>query len=502
MPVEVVGQIHTGPAGASDPRLSAFATGFQNGKAVRSDAIASPPPAVFSLGRDAGGRALGTNARFDVSTGVALKKGAVIDDAYLEVRASAVGTDAFNVAIGAIKKDGIWNILDAASPRVSLSADIQKFQLTATGGSFGPGFAGTSLYSIGYLDPGGPGIGSVGLQYVGQSFSSALAIINTCSSIKVSLSRTANAAGSVRLLIYNCAANDGSDDRPTGSPIATSDTVNVESLTTTTPPPVVTFTFSGGNRFSVPLNERRVAIIDWFSRSRVGGGALIAKTDYLNVGAVVTPSSTFNGSTVTGIPTFAAVDSGWGPRNYPSHLVFPWLYGNAGEYLPGTRRLTVAEDVYGSHYADPIGSVVAMAAPAFSSVGAWVKFPGLAPVVQAIVDHASFDDTLTPNLIALGINTTSGAANNELRIGDDVRLVLTGRWEGKPTGVATYSKLTMGPVVGSGDLSVEPVARASAAIAPVVGTDGMSVEPVAAAKGIDIDPAVSLDHIDVEPLED
>jgi len=507
--VVVVDQVHTAPAGAAEPRLSGFAAGFQNNKAIRTDAIPILPASVFTVGRDSAGRAIGSFVRVDVSTGIPLKKGAVISDAYLEVRSSAIGTDDFQIAIGALQKDGIWNVLDLAGPRVTLSADIQRFLVAATGGGFGPGIAGTSLHPMGYIDPGGPGIGAAGLQYVGQSFGAIAAIINTCTSIDVSLSRAGAAGGSVRLRVYNCTANDGSDDRPTGSPIATSDTVAVSSLTATTPPPAVTFPFSGGNRFTVPLNQRRVAIVDWFSRSRVGGGALVAKTDYLNVGAVVTPSSTPNGSTVVGSPEFAAVDSGWGPRNYPSHLVFPWLYGNAGEYLPGTDRLTSLEEftIPGRKpYAAPIGSVVAMAAPSFPSVGQWVKLPGLAPVIQAIVDHASFDDTLTPNLIGLAINTTTGAANNELRLGDDVRLVISGTWEGhtvKPPGVATYSRVSIEPVVGSSGMSVSPAVRVSDTdLEPTVRSGSMSVDPVVSTRRTRIDATVGVDHIDVEPLED
>lgn len=93
----------------------------------------------------------------------------------------------------------------------------------------------------------------------GQAFTSSTTL--PLSSAVFYLWKTGSPTGTASAMVYNMGGTYGTNAVPSGSPIATSDVINVASLTST--PTLTSLTFSGTNRVTLNAGSRYVVTFEF-----------------------------------------------------------------------------------------------------------------------------------------------------------------------------------------------------------------------------------------------
>lgn len=111
-------------------------------------------------------------------------------------------------------------------------------------------------------------VGSGQKSHIGQSFSNTNSI--TLDSVKFFLRKNNSPTGNAYALIYSHSGTYGTDSIPTGSPLATSDALDVSTLSGTTKS-LITLNFSSTNRITLSSNTKYVAVINFSGGSSLTG---------------------------------------------------------------------------------------------------------------------------------------------------------------------------------------------------------------------------------------
>jgi hypothetical protein len=167
----------------------------------------------------------------------------------------------------------------------------------------------------------------------------------TLSSIQMRLKRYLSPAGSVRLKIFDVAADDGSNDRPVGDPLAVSDDFTASSLPTATTS-FTTFNFSGVNQIDLaPFANTRLCVVVDSDHEVSSTNAIAVKIDSTN--SLTDGSAQIRGNVAQGTI---------GQASYFADIDFPWLrkttdgtganFGNHGTVSTVTFPTTTASQAF------------------------------------------------------------------------------------------------------------------------------------------------------------
>src|SRR3990167_6756641 len=130
----------------------------------------------------------------------------------------------------------------------------------------------------------------------GQTFQSSAGVL---ASAVFYLSKTGNPIGNIRAELYATSGTFGVDENKTGSVLATSDNIDVSTLGTDA---LITFTFSGANKYSL-VNGVAYVIL-------VAADFSVNATDYYSFG-IDTSSPSHNGVHILDATRFTTRDSGF-----------------------------------------------------------------------------------------------------------------------------------------------------------------------------------------------
>ncbi len=491
----------------SGDSLSSLMTDFVS-YATRTDDVttADATPNFFNWGKDKQPGHFGGLARLDVT---GLRKKAIIDAAEIEVfvSGSAAGTgDPMNIATFFAIPDGRWELENTLGNERALNpaGDCSEFTVEddVGGTQVGPASAAAPTPVgpiLGFQDPNGA---FVGTQTASQSFKPTATF--TLARIRFSCMRSGNADGELRVRLHQCLANDGTDDRA-GALIATSDGgESVLAITSQPTPADVWFDFAIPDRPELVSGVRYVASVEWFNRSRTGGGDLVAGVDHVHVVIEETAAPTRIVNGVAGVGMDPAITSGWSAANYPNRANLPWFLSSGGGVLQGANRIAVpGDDEFGYPYSSPPAAIVG-SAPSHvdwaAAVGTWrspfkfIFFASPKLLVQALVDSGSFNELADPNIVCLGIQPFN-TGNGVNRRSSDVRLKLS--WH--VPAIATFESVSfdavvdaepsVGPAVEVTDIDIDPAVRsADTQVGPAVEAEAIAVGAVVKSKRTAIEP--------------
>ena len=379
--------------------------------------------------------------RFGVNS-TTIPAGSLITRAYLRCFSQGTSTQtAANISIAALASDGLWD-----------SSPTDHFFNRAEGNLFGVDLIGRMNHQV--FDA---GASSINAKYgtdttiqvypinsdaianptsgLGQAFlvSNDLgAGPHTLGSITLRLKRTgSNGSATQTVEVYQCRANDGSDDRPDEGVgiIATSNTRTFNTPGTGSSGSLVNFTFTAGPALTV--GNRYV-----FNYQNNAG---VSSSNYISV--LWTADSTLSNPGM--YPHNFATAYAFASRNYPLIGQLPHLY----EADDSTVRTT------------PLGSIANATFPSFSSNNTWyeVEPADLKTIIQEYIDQGGYG---SGSLLGITIAPSSSATLPTSRIWDSSELILS--W-GQPVAAAGS-----GSIVWSGSgLAANAKVLASAAVSIV-----------------------------------
>lgn len=237
---------------------------------------------------------------------------ALITDAYLQLLSGnffgADQTGAFDCVAALVDRDGLWDNTSAFifGPGAPL-ADVRLNVLNTGAASISGGFTHANTPTTSF----GANQNSIGAGITRGGQTVLITTAGNLGSAVIRLGRSSASFQTFSMDVYQAGANDGSDDTPSGSVLATSNTVAHNTLSTGSTGGDVTFTFSGGNQIALSSGTRYVFV--------VRPSSTIPYNIYAD-----TTAPYANGSA-----QLAGIRVGFSASNYPQSGDLPWLF-NAG----------------------------------------------------------------------------------------------------------------------------------------------------------------------------
>lgn len=315
--------------------------------------------------------------RFDFGRtgGETIPAGATILDARLRLRAGEfIVAGPCPVTVSLVARDGIWDrdygVSIPAHEWVNIPVHDGGGQLLSTGFATlaGPSFTGAIPVpnEIPLQSQGGAGADSV----IRASQTLQATANGTCRFGLVRLRRPSGSNRPVSVILcelYRAAADDGSDDRPTGSAL-TSGTVSFNSLPTGTAGSMVAFDFSaGGGNVAITSGLRYVLVAEPLIVSSPGPPAasfMSRRDDPYALGST----------------SIYAIRAAFSTGHYPTRGKLPFLYEADGSTIRDA----------------PHGSTIDLDLPDFTSLGTFFEVTGLESLVQEWIDDPAYaeDETI------------------------------------------------------------------------------------------------------------
>lgn len=355
----------------------AHRVGNPGGNWINEVFAATPGDGTGVFGRAKSGTRSAAFMRFDMSSGAPVV-GSLVTDAWVDVMGNiSGGTGALDLVVALLVNDGIWNVTTA--PSVSWTGhapnegiDLSQFRVRNTSAA-----NISSVMNNGVVQKRirqNPSSGR-GLQELSQTIEITTA--GTLGDIQVVLAWSAGMVGTFVVEVLAATANDGTDDRPTGSVLATSDIFTMTSVSGTAALRTVTFTAGP----SLTLSNRYVfRIVPSFTPSAS-----------ISMFALIGNSTNTEGSTV-----HEGGGSGFSEVAYPIVELFPHYLEQDGSTIRNA----------------PFGSTVVSPAPDQSAPGGVISIRGLRPLLQEWISDSGYTPTDT---IGMTFAIDDGVASNRER---------------------------------------------------------------------------------------
>lgn len=322
-----------------------------------------------------------------------LPRRARILDASLQILSRHADAEpGLDVQVGLVPPDGVWDDLSRGlhwgqAPSfdgIAIVRDLEGTTLATTGL---PPFGAANFGISDTGDPRAPASSS----QVGQTLTIERA--GTLARIEVQLRRAGTLDGATRMRVERCRADDGSDDRPDGVPLAVSEPVDASSIGSGTQGSAVTYGFLAG-----PQLEAR-ARYAFVLESETPGSAAAHLQWKIHHGDAY-PSG--------GLVNFGRKIA-WNVVAYPELSQLPFFFHED--------RITPR--------APPFGTLLRVDdVPAFPAPDVWVDVADVTALLQEWVDDPSYRPR---GVVAIQLFTAPSTPPGALRRGKDFRLQVTWR---------------------------------------------------------------------------
>jgi hypothetical protein len=314
-------------------------------------------------------------------------------DATLQILArQADAQPGCDVYVGFVPRDGRWNDLRrplqwsrAPSLDAIASAHGEGGELLATTGLTPPGSSNFGVQDTGDGDP------VASSSQVGQTLT--LERDGTLADVQVQLRRAGTLAGATRMRVERCRADDGSDDRPDGVPLAVSEPVDAGAIDSGIQGSLVTYAFASrpplaaGGRYAFVLESDAVGSAASHLQWKIHHGDAYQAGGLVNFGRKIA----------------------WNIVAYPELGQMPFFFGE-DQVTPRTAAfgtLMRVDDV-----------------PAFPAPDAWVDVADVTAQLQEWVDDRSYAPR---GVAAIELFAAPSTAPGAIRRGKDFRLKVTWR---------------------------------------------------------------------------
>lgn len=264
---------------------------------------------------------------------------ATITDAALVLQSTAAKSTAFNSRLSLAARDGLWN---AAGNTGAFNAPTWDSRFRALDTGAGTlvtetwNEAGASAWINLRNDLLGTGFAEAGQTAAAE----ASANLGSC---RYRLRLQGGLPGGNSFVdVYAAAANDGSNDLPTGSVLATSDAVSTNSIPVGGAGGLITFAFSGANQIALTSGNRYVF--------------MLRSTHAFGIGAEVAMRVSLFDPYAGGSMNYSGTGASFYKVPYPQMDQLPHLYS---EIVPPLSTIHTA----------PHGSIIQVAMPSFPSSG-------------------------------------------------------------------------------------------------------------------------------------
>jgi len=322
-----------------------------------------------------------------------LPRRARILDASLQILARQADVQpGCDIYVGFVRRDGRWNDLRrplqwsrAPSFDAIASARGADGEMLASTWLTAPGASNFGMQDTGTGDP------IASSSQVGQTLTMERA--GTLADVQVQLRRAGVVAGSTRMRVERCRADDGSDDRPDGVPLALSEPVAAGAIGTGVQGSLVIYAFASrpslaaGGRYAFVLESDAVGTAAAHLQWKVHHGDVYAAGGLVNFGRKLA----------------------WNIVAYPELGQMPFFF---------------AEDRT-TPRAAPFGTLALVRdVPAYPAADTWVDVADVTAQLQEWVDARSYSPF---DVAAIELFTAPSTAPGAIRRGKDFRLQVTWR---------------------------------------------------------------------------
>lgn len=404
-----------------------------------------PPDNDLLIGKAKGGTTSALFARFNITDGGKIPRGARIDIMNLRLMAEAVSTPEFDVDVAALRRDGFWNERVYTGSSESVGVDCGGFSVKNAGGTKvleTPALVGVFSRQVKLIV-------AFGTQRCGQC------ILNDSAEtsfkfVEFEISRNADTTGGFVVEVYAAAEDDGSDDRAVGTtPLFTTDSLDIATAIPTLGT-ATTVEFEFASAITHPIGTKLVYLIfpDYTPDT----------AHFISVHGNNVPSG--------GIDDFGSMVSnhgnglgiGFADSVYSTGYDFLQMHDQDGTYIPGTAKQSAPAfpKIWEFPHSDRLTGV---AMPPFLVAGDTYTVTGLAPLLQRWIDDPRYpyegageDEPFA--LILSGDSTLEDEDEREVQRGEDAAelvVIYTEPFVGCPNFSAAISDpVTMLTLLGDG----------------------------------------------------